>query len=614
MSHQQPAYGQYPAPPVQYAYPPNPYSQAQQPPYAYSQAPPTQAHNQFFANLQHQSPAQQQQQQQQHQPPPSQHQQLQHQQQQPQHAHPERSATGGPQPIPTSAAPTEPNGPGAPPPEPSSDGESNYAEQLISALRRNDDDGVPPPDNDPSNEGTPTSQVLQFLQKTNPNGLFTRTDVANLKLKYKKFGTCVDRRDGATQDKQMGVPSACKNCRAKKMKCSSERPVCTECRDGGKECSYDHEADGANITWVQPNSVTIAGSADTNISTDLTQQPQPPQQRPARGRGRPSTSAVGTDMPSNAEARAILANLQNFTQAHVRPARLDLNSSSVEVLARSSCGEGESYKMIAPLKHTSEWPAYSAAFLEASMKENTHEILVGLKSEPVSPAAPGAKEEDSEVEIWNEYIKQLAIYHRRNSALLWAIRSTLSPAFKQRITHIDKASHVWAVIEDACAPRGSSDGFRLFLELHQISLASSHGLNDYITQLERKYNQINALAAESRSKNPAANASQPTFNGRTNSASNSARSVSHRSGYSSGAVNPWSTLHPSLGSAGEHIVTEDSLCFLFLKSLGSGWEQWVQNICSTTNLGGFGTGPRLAWNDLVKRAREWDAMNGRGGS
>ena len=92
--------------------------------------------------------------------------------------------------------------------------------------------------------GTSTAQVLLFLQKTHPNGLFTRTDVANMKLKWKKYGTCTYRPGEDEPDRERakpGQPRACLHCRQKKMGCGSERPVCTQCQQSGTECQYDFD-------------------------------------------------------------------------------------------------------------------------------------------------------------------------------------------------------------------------------------------------------------------------------------------------------------------------------------------------------------------------------------
>ena len=94
--------------------------------------------------------------------------------------------------------------------------------------------------------GTPTAQVLQFLQRTNPNGLFTRTDVANMKLKYKKFGTCLDRKDAAVLE---ASAMACNACRSRKVKCDNTRPTCGTCAASGIECEFEN-IEGADISQM----------------------------------------------------------------------------------------------------------------------------------------------------------------------------------------------------------------------------------------------------------------------------------------------------------------------------------------------------------------------------
>lgn len=427
--------------------------------------------------------------------------------------------------------------------------------------------------------GTPTAQVLQFLQRTNPGGLFTRTDVANMKLKYKKYGTCADRRDHAQPDYRPGFPSACLPCRTRKVKCDSQRPGCSSCTQSGQTCEYDHEPGDARPALPHDAS----GSPDATGAEDDDHQP-PPGTPP---RDQPAARTGPGARPPAPRAEEILANLQSFRAAHVKPAKLSLQSSSVEVLAASSCGSGDSYRNVPTLRSTDRWPAYRDAVTEASMKENTYEVLVGTKTEPAAPPDPCS------VEDWNEYIKQLAIFNRRNTALAGALLGTLGPSYRSRVHYLKSAAEMWQVLEDLCLPRGSDHAFRLYLELNTTAYQNSADLKEYIIRLETAHVAFNSLSRESAA-----------------ASSSAARRLTPGNPAAAGKAQ-WSAVssRPDRLDA----FTEDMLCFLFLKNLGPDFRPWVENVSATNNIAGFGTGPRLAFVDLTRRALEWEAVQRRGG-
>lgn len=435
--------------------------------------------------------------------------------------------------------------------------------------------------------GTPTAQVLQFLQRTNPNGLFTRTDVANMKLKYKKFGTCLIKGDTASSG---GRP--CNLCRSRKIKCDSARPMCGGCAQAGHACEYDHEPEEPLAPIPEMDGAVDASEAmqmDTSSANDL-QQPQ--QDVHASGDNRARSSA--SQFQQNAHrAEEILANLQAFQTQYVAPVKLDLQSSAVEILAASSCGSGDSYKAVPLLQTASDWPTYRDLMTEACMKENTFELLIGSKTEPTPPPA------DCKVEDWNEYIKRLAIFNRRNAALTGALWGTLAPTFRNRVQHIQTASDIWAVLENICQPSGSETGFNLYQDLHNITQANSRDLKDYIVRLETAYAALNQLSQHwhSHAHSHGHHAPDPTPHPHRNTS----------------ATTPFSTLHTPHPASKLPLVPpvfpEEMLCFLFLRNLAPEFKRWTESLCATNNVAGFGTGPRLGFVELTRRAVEVENAN-----
>ncbi|CAJ2504288.1 Uu.00g116820.m01.CDS01 [Anthostomella pinea] len=407
--------------------------------------------------------------------------------------------------------------------------------------------------------GTPGPQVLQFLQRTKPDGLFTMTDVANMKLKWKKYGTSTHLVNQFSRDpeKALGLPSACLRCRDKRVRCDSARPTCQHCIEASATCDYDHEPGQEH-----PNT---QGSPDEAQDDSLI-------------------------VPNSAvRRRQILQDLQSFQAEYVKPKRLELNSSSVEVLAHSSCGNGDSYKSIPTLQGAGDWQTYSDSFIEASLKENTIETLTGAKTEPIRPQST---EEGQEVEVedWNEYVKQLAIFHRRNFALLGALLGSLAPSFRTRIQGFNRASEAWRALEEMCCPRGSDQAFKLYMELHSITLQSCGGeLQSYIGCLETAWHNFSRLKQ-----------SQQYPHGRHHA-------------FESTPQHKNATLSTRTPGTGAEVVSEEALCFLFLRNLGDGYRRWVDTLCQTSNIGGFGTGFKIGFRDLTKRAVEWEGMQRRSG-
>lgn len=443
--------------------------------------------------------------------------------------------------------------------------------------------------------GSSTAQVLTFLQRTNPNGLFTRTDVSNMKLNYNHYGTCVNRKEEMKQGN--GYPSACTNCRAKKIRCNSVRPTCGTCERTNATCRYDHDLTEAHPTVQQrnggtnQNSLEVTGPDTSAPPTTASAAPSPTTATAVPSPNQSTTrfsrsSGVSNHQQNIADASTILANLAaaNPSLAHPTPTapapiRLTLQSSSVETLARTSCGAGESYRNLPILSSPSDWPTYSSAFLTASNKENTRDVLVGEKREP-QPPKPGRGEHEVGMEVHNEYIRQLAIYNRRNGVLLATLWETLARHWRERVGHLRRACEVWDVLEDECRPRGSGGAFKAFGGLVGCTLEGCGGdLGRFVEALEEGQREFNGFAPRD--------------------------------------VDAWASLRKGEG----RFMSEEMLMFLFLRGLGSGagrdgegseraafWRKWAEGLCATANVGGFGTGPRLGWKDVVQRAKEVEGM------
>lgn len=421
--------------------------------------------------------------------------------------------------------------------------------------------------------GTSTAQILQFLQKTHTNNIFTRTDVANMKLKWRKYGTC-SYKPG--EDEPMrGRGQACQACRAKKRGCPGQRPICASCVTKGIECVYDKA----------PDETSAAGGAEDD-PMDLNTPAPGTQDQPANASSsatpvRGPISGRGSRALQAAQTKEILNELRSFQAEHISRERLSLQHSSVETLALNQCGAGESYSRLPVLSRTIDWPQFKDAMVEAAMKENTYEVLVGAKIEPQKPTEPLGDDGLVELEKWNEYIKQLAIYNRRNGALVAALRSHLAPNLQNRVQGYVHASLIWQALDDLCLPRGSETAWKLYNELHEISLANSNDLKDYIHRISSKYSQFKQLRL---------NTSPP--------------------------VNSWRSKAPSTTIAanvhnGEEALPEEMVCFLFLKNLGPNWRHWVDGLVATNNIGGFGTGDRLGLKELCKNAETYEAMQRR---
>jgi len=239
------------------------------------------------------------------------------------------------------------------------------------------------------------------------------------------------------------------------------------------------------------------------------------------------------------------------------------------------------------LKSADDWPSFRDMMTEASMKENTFEVLMATKTEPTAPPS------DCKIEDWNEYIKKLAIFSRRNAALTGTIWGKLAPTFRNRVQHLKNAADIWAVLEDACLPQGSETGFKLYADLHNVTQASSADLKDYIHRLEMAYVAFNRLSKHLSTQIDHQNLrSTPTFS-------------SYSSSHYSGPYSAHSATHPaSKQSPSPNILTEEMLCLLFLKNLAPEFKPWISHLCATNNVAGFGTGPRIGFLELSRRAVE----------
>lgn len=436
--------------------------------------------------------------------------------------------------------------------------------------------------------GTSTSQVVQFLHKTSQGGLFTRTDVANMKLKYNKYGTCADPKSketrSATQTKMAG--GACHKCRAKHYACDGRRPVCNKCEqnDTAAECVYDERQTRqpdqlpTQETQDAADGQQAAASDDVTMLTDDTRREHARERErpgPRAGRGRPSNTRVSNNDP--AAAGEILEELRKFQKEHFVPQRLELRSSAVETLAQATCGTGSHYKNLPLLSSPHEWQYFKSAVIEAALKENAHDVLLGRKGEPTRPdPIEGDVGKPAEVDRWNEYIKQLAIYNRRNEILLAGLLSKVGHYYRARVSGIESASGVWALLEDLFKPRGCEQAFHLFVEMNSISLANSADLKDYVYRLESTYDKFKQLPLNTTPLYP----------------SQQARGVNR------------------VKDGGE-AMPEEMVCLLFLQNLGPEWRRWVDGLCATNNIGGFGTGERLGLKELCKRAIGYEAMQRR---
>jgi hypothetical protein len=428
--------------------------------------------------------------------------------------------------------------------------------------------------------GTSTAQVVKFLQRTNPNGLFTRTDVANMKLKWRKYGSCNIKHGEGLEllgRRQAGYRQACHRCRQKHYACDSRQPTCANCATNGTACTYDPPRQ-ANLDRV----TTYNGESNTFARNDVQASAAPSQDAsvtaPARAaadpqpRGRPSKA-------KKAQTIEILEQLRVATEGGAAPQRLELQSSSVETLVQNTCGTGEGFRYLPLLAGPNEWQTFKGAMVEVAMKANMYDVLTGAKVEPQRPTvAPGDEGKPSEIEAWNEYIKQTAIYKRRNELLLASLWTHMGQYYRQRMANMTSANAVWDALEDIFQPRGSEQAFKLFHELHSITLANSHDLKDYIHRLQTAYDNFKKLPL---------NTSPPA----------------HHHGNQNSKT---AKIH-----SGAEAVPEEMVCLLFLQNLGPEWRRWVDGLCATNNIGGFGTGARLGFKDLCGRAIGYEAMQRR---
>jgi hypothetical protein len=229
------------------------------------------------------------------------------------------------------------------------------------------------------------------------------------------------------------------------------------------------------------------------------------------------------------------------------PTRLTLQSSSIEILAYASCGTGRHYKNIPQLNDPSGWPAYEEAFTNASRKENTWEVLNGEKSEPLPLP------HDAPIDEWNEYIRQLAIYRRRNNVLLGALRSTLAPALATSLGVHYYACALWLALKNTCMPSTNVEAWGRFHELSSTTLAScENDFHRYAQTMEMRWHEFNRRLPP------------PSAPG-------------------------WQNCR----------FTEELFCLLFLENLGEENRRRLENVCQGFNIGGYGAGERIGFQALV---------------
>lgn len=471
---------------------------------------------------------------------------------------------------------------------------------------------------------TSTGDVLKFLQRTNPDGLFNRTDVANMKLKFNKYGTCAQKGgepvpvEKPPPSTKTGFPSACDACRSKKTKCDSVRPVCGACMRTKTACHYNHQPhpraqqpprqnstqaqagasrtrtgqqNNANVNNHQPGASNGLQSGLQSVIAPAMQQGLQNQDDSSMmldsstidnsGFQAMSNNPLDNQQQQNArQAEQVLAALANFQQEHVKPTRLSLESSSVEVLANSTCGNGDSYKAVTPRPFGlgSDWRLFKENFMAAAVKENAYDVLIGVKKEPQKPT-----DEDGEVTIeqHNEYIKQLAIFKRRNEMLKIGIKESLHPTLWSRVSMVKTAWEIWGHLEDMCMPRGSDQAYARFQDLVMITHQQCGTLDNYIYTLESKFHEFNQMAHH------------------------------HETRRAASALNQSNLEKVKRAQGGDGTFPEWILCFVFLKNLGLQHQPLAQNLCKKNNIGGYGSGERVTFKELtslVKRAIEWETQ------
>lgn len=412
---------------------------------------------------------------------------------------------------------------------------------------------------------TPTTEILKYLQTNHPDGLFTRTDVANMKIKWKKYGTCATGADDSTPKAPPVIPQptvqpiACNSCRMKKTKCDRMRPICGTCTKSRATCLYGqdqqtHQNNARRESQMIQDADDTIMIPDTNGDAPIVNPLPPPIPSPKVAR-RPRASAA-----------APIAPPQPSPVEPSREMKLSLSSSSVEVLAYASCGNGDSYKAVPRLMSTVDWPDYQDAFLEAAMKENTWEVLTGAKQEPIAPPAHVPTEE------WNEHIKQLAIYNRRNHVLLAAIRGSLGPALKPRFGAYTSAEKLWKALEETCSPSGSTRAFGRFRELLAITLESrGKNFGRYAQDLYGKWCEFNEA------------------------------SQMHATLF--GGPAPPGVGHGEGEPAKNEAFNEGLICMLFLENLGADHARMAAEICRDHDICGLGSGPKVGFKALIELVR-----------
>ena len=100
----------------------------------------------------------------------------------------------------------------------------------------------------------------------------------------------------------------------------------------------------------------------------------------------------------------------------------------------------------------------------------------------------------------------------------------------------------------------------------------------------------------------------------TAATASSSSSSQHVAGAGAGPGAGAGAAGPPPPTAAHEVFPEEALTLLFLRNLGPEWRRWSQTLCATNNVAGFGTGPRMGFREVVRKAEEEVERRGRGGS
>jgi len=197
-----------------------------------------------------------------------------------------------------------------------------------------------------------------------------------------------------------------------------------------------------------------------------------------------------------------------------------------------------------------------------------------VKREPSRPTAE-AEGEEVTVEEWNEYIKQLAIYNRRNDMLKAGLRETVTKVVWMRISRLETAREMWRAIEDMCRPRGSDQAFARFTALQNVTLEGCRNdFETYVFEMKRMWEAYNEMGLSHEASRAPAQLSQ------------SATEILKRR------------------EGGDGTFPEELLCFLFMKNLGLRYQHLVGSLAKRHNIGGYGSGQRVPFRELSLLVRK----------